>query len=197
MDMEGENLYVAVWNDNPSYTGDRRPLWYMQYRGTNVVPGSECRINPIDGDPSWGSFLNYNVIHFAINGEYLYSISKKTGEDRYYLDVVRVGEHLSGSAMAKRRTSNEGTNKPALTCDIHPNPFNTATKIVFSLNRAADVDVEVINLKGEKVEQLVESRYEEGCYEIKWSAKSLPTGLYFVVLRADNTTDIKKVILLK
>ena len=101
--------------------------------------------------------------------------------------------YIAGTGIEEAAATPEGFGIKS----IKPNPFNTATQIVFSLNRAADVDVGVINLKGEKVEQLVESRYEEGCYEIKWSAKSLPTGLYFVVLRADDATDIKKVILLK
>jgi hypothetical protein len=65
-----------------------------------------------------------------------------------------------------------------------PNPFNPATTIRFSLPRASDVTLTVLNLIGEKVATLVSRRMEQGTFALKWDASGLPSGVYLYRLEA-------------
>ena len=196
------NMYVAVWNDHPGYTGERKGLWYMKYQFEDFIyPGhvrddSELRIDP-DGEPGWGDFLDLNIIHFAMRGDKLCLLSKPAGVNEYYLDVVQVMEYLSGSAIAKRKTSGEEPSKPVMVCEVKPNPFNAVTQIAFNLSEAAEVGIEIFNTYGEKVEEIPNTRYEAGHHELKWDANDLPSGLYFIRTKAKGSAQTKKVVLLK
>ncbi|RKZ33035.1 hypothetical protein DRQ19_03320, partial [bacterium] len=196
------NMYVAVWNDHPGYTGERKGLWYMKYQIGDfitcgyVLDDSELRIDP-DGEPGWGDFLDLNIIHFAMRGDKLCLLSKPTGVDEYYLDVVQVMEYLSGGAMAKGKTSGEEPSKPVMVCEVKPNPFNAVTQIAFNLSEAAEVGIEIFNTYGEKVEEIPNTRYEAGYHELKWDANDLPSGLYFIRTKAKDSAQTKKVVLLK
>ena len=66
----------------------------------------------------------------------------------------------------------------------HPNPFNPATKIKFSVPEAAAVVLTIHNLKGQEVARLIEGELAAGEYERDWNAAQHVTGIYFVRLAA-------------
>jgi len=83
----------------------------------------------------------------------------------------------------------------------YPNPFNNSTSIIIETADASVVDVSVVNILGQKVETLYEGGLEAGRLILNWNAKSssneLSTGVYFVVVKSDEITRIKKMIMLK
>ncbi|MBN1326590.1 MAG: T9SS type A sorting domain-containing protein [Candidatus Cloacimonetes bacterium] len=79
----------------------------------------------------------------------------------------------------------------------YPNPFNPQTEISYSLPVAAEVQLEIFNLKGQLVETLVNSYQEAGNHAVLWNADAMNSGIYFYKLKAGNTTEIKKCILMK
>jgi len=86
----------------------------------------------------------------------------------------------------------------------YPNPFNPLTNISFSLPADGKVDLNVYNIRGQKVRVLAnaESR-TEGVQNIQWNGtddngKRVGSGIYFYKLEVDNkAVDVKKCILLK
>ncbi len=84
-----------------------------------------------------------------------------------------------------------------------PNPFNSSTKIGFTLPEKMYAKITVFNLLGEKIKILTEDYFDEGFYEIQFDAYNLPSGLYFYILEANSTTSsdayrlIKRMIYLK
>jgi hypothetical protein len=79
-----------------------------------------------------------------------------------------------------------------------PNPFNPTTTIVFELHKPADVTVNIYNMLGQKVANLVKGEYKAGRYEINWDAGlHFSSGIYFYELRAGDYMTVKKMLLLK
>lgn len=98
----------------------------------------------------------------------------------------------------------------------YPNPFNTAaagtgrsstTNISFDLTKDTNVQLNVYNIKGQKVKTLVDAHRTAGSHSIVWHGKNdkgkdVPSGIYYYSLEADSDgggryTSVKKMILLK
>ncbi|MDP8210870.1 MAG: choice-of-anchor J domain-containing protein [Candidatus Stygibacter australis] len=80
---------------------------------------------------------------------------------------------------------------------IYPNPFNPVAQIEFSLAEAAEVQINVYNVKGQKVAELLNSELDSGSHKITWQADHSPSGLYFVKMQTSGYQKIQKLILLK
>ena len=79
----------------------------------------------------------------------------------------------------------------------YPNPFNPVTTIGFSLPKAGYVTIEIYNILGEKVKNLVSQHLEAGEYRYRWDAGNLPSGMYFYHIRTKSFLKTKRLILVK
>ena len=79
----------------------------------------------------------------------------------------------------------------------YPNPFNPSTKIRFTLPKKAEVTLDIYNVIGEKVEELLNSTLNSGVHEIEFSNSKLASGIYYYKLKSGDFVKIKKMILLK
>jgi len=59
----------------------------------------------------------------------------------------------------------------------YPNPFNPSTVIRFALPKEADVQIDIYNILGQKVEDLVNERLSAGFKQVTWTA-NVPSGVY-------------------
>jgi len=83
----------------------------------------------------------------------------------------------------------------------YPNPFNPETNISFSLPAEQEVSLNIYNLKGQRVRELVNGQMVSGTYTIIWDGKNdggkqVGSGLYFYKLRTDGREFSKKMLLL-
>ena len=78
-----------------------------------------------------------------------------------------------------------------------PNPFNSNTVIKFSIPEEAYVTLNVYNVLGEKVIQLVDDKLDAGKYSYNWDANDAASGIYICELRADKFVTFKKMVLLR
>jgi len=84
----------------------------------------------------------------------------------------------------------------------YPNPFNPTTTIQFSVPVDAQVKVNIYNLVGERVAEVVSGNFAAGTHKVNFSASTLTSGIYFYQLEAtgiDGNTfsSIGKMTLLK
>ncbi len=79
----------------------------------------------------------------------------------------------------------------------YPNPFNPSTKILYKLKKAGNVKLQVYDILGNLVENLVNDYQNPGTYEVTFDADHLTSGMYFYKIEVNNFTQIKKMILLK
>ncbi len=83
-----------------------------------------------------------------------------------------------------------------------PNPFNPETKIVFNLEKAGNIYLEVFDILGRKVSTLQSGYLGAGQYEFTWygvdnSGRQAASGIYFYRLSSNEFTLTRKMTLLK
>jgi hypothetical protein len=84
----------------------------------------------------------------------------------------------------------------------YPNPFNPTTTISFALDLQADVKLTVYNVLGQRVQVLLDEEIPAGSYSVDWDGRDaagnpVSTGVYFYRLEAGESTESRKMLLLK
>ena len=78
-----------------------------------------------------------------------------------------------------------------------PNPFNPATNIKFSVETYGYLSLQIYDINGRLVKNLVRSEMEPGFYDIKWNAGNYSSGIYFCRLTTENNVLTSKLLLVK
>ncbi|MXX38692.1 MAG: T9SS type A sorting domain-containing protein [Gemmatimonadetes bacterium] len=84
----------------------------------------------------------------------------------------------------------------------YPNPFNSGTVIPFSLSSEAEVHLQVFDVLGQPVINLVVGRLQTGRHRVNWEGRDaggqpVPSGIYFYRLRSGNRAESRKMTLLR
>ncbi len=79
----------------------------------------------------------------------------------------------------------------------YPNPFNPTTKISIEIPVASNVIMEVFDLKGQKISELINKELKAGKYEVDWDASNCSSGTYFYRVKAGSYIETKKMVLVK
>ena len=80
----------------------------------------------------------------------------------------------------------------------YPNPFNPYTYIRYEMPVQGNVQIEVYNINGSKVQTLVNEKKESGNHEIEFNGSKLSSGIYFYKFSINGKLiNTKKLILLK
>ncbi len=84
----------------------------------------------------------------------------------------------------------------------YPNPFNSATTIEYALRSASRAVLEVYDLTGQRVLELVDHYHEGGRYQVTWdgldeAGDPLSSGLYLMRLQALGRIETRKMMLMK
>ncbi len=79
----------------------------------------------------------------------------------------------------------------------YPNPFNSITEIRYALPKDCWVKLEVYNILGQRIMTLVDGEQNAGYKTVRWDAGSLPSGIYFIRLKAGDFKMARRMVLLK
>jgi len=116
--------------------------------------------------------------------------------------------------MANQVTTHNITLSPVSESDIvmtllhtqlkgnYPNPFNPETTIYFDMALAGLIQIEVFNIKGSKVKNLLNGYIGSGGYQIVWDGhddlgRPVSSGVYFYRLITRDHKAVRKMLLLK
>mgnify|MGYP006279922469 FL=1 len=85
---------------------------------------------------------------------------------------------------------------------IYPNPFNPSTTISYYLRQPTDVNLEIFNVKGQKIYQQTMTQNSKGMHYFKWNGidsqnTTVTSGIYLIRLKTNNSIDMEKAILIK
>jgi hypothetical protein len=86
--------------------------------------------------------------------------------------------------------------------NIYPNPFNPSTTIEFAIPDENNVMIDIYNLRGQHVLNLMDQNTNPGYHAVAWSGfdnagRIVPSGIYFVYIKFANQLMSKKVTFLK
>ncbi len=84
----------------------------------------------------------------------------------------------------------------------YPNPFNPLTTIPFTISREETAVLAIYDVSGRRVRELLKRKFDPGAYELVWdgrdaASRPLPSGVYFIRLRAGNLIRTRKALLLR
>jgi hypothetical protein len=91
---------------------------------------------------------------------------------------------------------------------IYPNPVskssakNVGTKISFSNPKTGRVEIQVYNIKGQLVDVITNEIYNKGNHVVNWNCsdnknKEVATGVYFININTQSTSQVKKITVMK
>ncbi|HUX93368.1 MAG TPA: T9SS type A sorting domain-containing protein [Ignavibacteriaceae bacterium] len=85
----------------------------------------------------------------------------------------------------------------------YPNPFNPSTVIRFALPFDSKVKLDVYNILGQRIAELINNVENVGYHEVVWNAVNLASGVYIYRIEAASNSgrniysDVKKMIMIK
>lgn len=92
--------------------------------------------------------------------------------------------------------------KPTISVRNYPNPFNPETNIEFSVCETSHISIDIFNIRGSKISNLINSNYAPGTHTVLWNGRDdnsneVPSGIYFVQIKSESETITHKMLLLK
>ncbi len=116
-----------------------------------------------------------------------------SGDDCVYLDELRIGKVLTlGIAEEEALIA-----KDLKLYQNYPNPFNNSTMISYSLQNSTMVNLSIYNASGQLVEELVNKVQKAGNYKLSFNAANYTSGIYYTVLKSNESKLVNKMIFLK
>lgn len=79
----------------------------------------------------------------------------------------------------------------------YPNPFNSTTRIEFSLSESAPTRLSVFDLSGRLVANLVHEDLQPGKYSVNFKPESLASGIYFYRLKSGQNSTVKRMVYMR
>jgi hypothetical protein len=177
----------------------------VQYPAASIVPG--WNYIPIPDEriiPSGRFFLSLLVTpnHHGIG------VDTSSNGHSYITTSGVWGAYAEGEIMIRAIVvpglSNDDNVAPALklSASNYPNPFNPTTTISYSVPTSGMTSVKVFNLKGQKINTLVNGELNAGNHSVVWNGtdangKAVASGLYFVRVENSAKAVTRKMLLSK
>jgi hypothetical protein len=85
----------------------------------------------------------------------------------------------------------------------YPNPFNPETTIMFTLSNESNVEINVYNVRGQRVRSLVNDYFEAGHHQVVWngrdnSDREVSSGIYlYRMMKEGDLIETRRMVLLK
>ncbi|MFQ5868974.1 MAG: M28 family peptidase, partial [Candidatus Zixiibacteriota bacterium] len=120
----------------------------------------------------------------------------------YFTEFVKasVGGVATFAVPAEVSAVREGTEqlpKALALRQNHPNPFNPRTEIRYVLPTGSHVRLEIYNLAAQWVQTLFDGQQQPGTHSVVWDGSGTASGIYFYKLTAGNSSEVKRMTLLK
>ncbi len=156
-------------------------------------------------DIIWVSELESNVakgdkcISFLNNNHYIFALRDVGGIFQNNIGIAKTDSH--GQVVSIDEFEVPFLNEIFLT--NYPNPFNPSTTISFNIPEESVVKIEIFNLKGQRVNILIDDHLLPGEHKIIWdgdddSGRQVSSGVYiFQLMVNDKTVATTKGLLLK
>jgi len=163
-----DSAYVSLDKLNLTTDGD------LQYGATNHCMAPQVK------DLNDGTFAVYNVItQFG-------SEPANDPVNYMFLNDVKYDLYVGINNNIDRNI--------ASVSNLYPNPTNGLTNVDLSLVKNADVSAEVVNMMGQTVYTQDYGFKTVGMHKLTINATDLTSGIYFVTVRAGNSTSTSKMI---
>ncbi len=196
-----DNLVVSCQGElvpptNLDYSVDENNLVHLMWNSPNSqIDGYQIKKNGIiiADDVILNSYIDPEPI--SAMSIYHYSVASKNGDlvSEYSPEI---------DVQITFNDDNNAANSCTKLYANYPNPFNPETTIQFSLKENASVNLDIYNIKGQKVKSLINDKMNKGMHKIIWNGKNnennkCASGIYFYKLKTKDYSKISKMLMLK
>ena len=204
--VDGVSIVDLAAPGSTTYTGRRNqsdggiPGGYGSFGGTSAatphVAGAAVLLK--QWDPNLGSGEMRELLRGGAVEDGLTGILPN---DTWGAGKLNVFRSLLWSPTAVPSTPMVASRGPVLHSNV-PNPFNPATVIHYELPETGEVSVEILDLRGRRINTLFVGVQEAGSREIRWNGRdergrTVGSGIYLVKIRQNGKEAARKVTLLK
>ncbi|OGC95999.1 MAG: hypothetical protein A2W25_09660 [candidate division Zixibacteria bacterium RBG_16_53_22] len=166
--------------------------WKIALMGSVALITSGTRVQIIDiSNPAMPSriALNYYppINHLVVEGDLIYATG---GPGFGWFYILR---------LVMNAAEDRGADRPTQFAQFanYPDPFNAATNITYELSLASSVRIEVFDIRGRRVEILLDEWKQAGRYRLSWDAAGFGSGVYFCKVTVDSSSKTEKMLLIK
>jgi len=183
-----------VSGTHPPYTYN----WWKMYPcpRSNSLSKKQDRLPPCD---TWIQLGSNSSVTLSETETFKLKVQVTDAENNTVYD-----EHLVtvGPSRELKKSLAETDATGDFTIRNFTNPFNPSTVIEFTLPEADFVHVDIYNMHGQLVKNMVAAEYHKGVHRVVWEAtdnrgKRVPAGTYFCLLTANQGVKTLKMTLLK
>ncbi|MDD4309117.1 MAG: C25 family cysteine peptidase [Candidatus Cloacimonetes bacterium] len=159
-----------------------------------IAPGNELTDSNV---AIWNTNGNYRTVTASFN------LCGVLGEDNNLTDMIRIICDTLNVNTLNPVSNQDPESTPAMNIfSIYPNPGKGFANIQISLSKNEPVEIEVYNMRGQKVKTLIQSIMSKGEHQILWDGKDegnrkCSSGVYFMKLRTGSELQCKKLLLLQ
>ncbi len=139
-----------------------------------------------------------DISHEAIKGKRIRLLCIKSSSSVQGYAIKEI--EIYGSAKAAQGITVDKTRNIPRTFGLFqnvPNPFNPTTTIRYRLASPAAVHLDLFDIRGSRVKQLVNQYHPAGEYLIRFDGSNLSSGVYFYRLHAGTFQSTKRMLILK
>ena len=182
--MVGQTRFsFYAWNGGRIYT-------YSVYSSMDGNSWSAVAENISSSSTEW-SVLNFNLIECR----YIKLVSLTNNQSQwaglYEAEIWGLDQATAANTLVEEIPTDYKLEQN------YPNPFNPTTTIRFSIPSSQHVKINVYNVIGELVKELVNNEYSSGTYSVEFNAADLPSGIYLYRLESQSFNYTRKMILVK
>jgi len=199
------NRYNAAFNSN-----DEPGSIALDKYGNVYVTGK------VDSNFLW---YRYRTVKYSQNGIQDWAIGYNNNSPFLNHEAVKVKTDTLGNVYVTGNSEGSGTGMDIATIKysnptfIHkkkeeipgeyklyqnyPNPFNNSTTIEFDIKKNGFYKIEIYDVLGRKVDEILNEFKQAGSYRLNFSAEKLSSGVYFYKIESESFTDIKSMVLIK
>ena len=129
----------------------------------------------------------------------LFDVSTLPGE---FVNATVNGTLSTGGSFVATVGSKFAGHGKGLNSKIRPNPVNPKTEITFRLTQAGRVGVRIYDLQGRLVKTLLDENRPVGNQTVTWNGSNarsatVPSGVYFVKIKAPQGEEVQRITVLK
>ena len=174
--------------------------WFVQNAPTSIAVGNYLE-GTINVSEEWGNvtqlYAALGLYHTNDDGELVHQAPAGDGNgdleaDEYLLFDLDITSTESPVVETSALILNQNA----------PNPFNPDTTIRFSLPQDGMTRLDIFNIRGQKVQTLVNRHMGSGAHTAVWegtdfSGNHCASGIYFYRLQSRNQTQIRKMVMVQ
>jgi photosystem II stability/assembly factor-like uncharacterized protein len=131
-----------------------------------------------------------------------YTATDAAGNSRDVTVVVVVPHDRSSDGLIAAGSPEEPARLQTELVSVQPNPFNPSTTVVFSTARPQLVTVDIVDVRGARVDRLVSRTFPAGTHRVGWDGQDsaghpVASGVYFVRFTSEEKAQTLKALLIK